>query len=141
MFLDTQQRELATRCLWLLQESDPLIFGCLLSQSNGLSIAATFSERTRIERMAAVSTALLRLCEWVSSSWGRGNAETVWLTIKHDETPLLVQLLAIDYDGILILVYRDQPSPPTERRITLVLDYLTALIRDEHLPSLQALLE
>jgi predicted regulator of Ras-like GTPase activity (Roadblock/LC7/MglB family) len=140
MLLDPDQRELAARCLWLLQESDPMISGAILSQSNGLSLVSTFAERPKNERMAAVSTALLRLCEWVSNSWGRGQAETVWLQFKNTETPLIVQLLAVDYDGVLLLAYRGQPASDTERRTTLVVDYLTAIIQGAELPSLNGLL-
>lgn len=83
--LNSKVIELATQCLWSLQEAAPEIEGLLLSDVDGLTMTSTMDGGNAMQRLSAVSTTLFLLSEHTAEAWGQGESMQVKLNLSAED--------------------------------------------------------
>jgi predicted regulator of Ras-like GTPase activity (Roadblock/LC7/MglB family) len=115
MKLNPKQRELATKRLWELQETFVEFEGIILASVGGLTLTSTLPNGAQLQRGAALSAALLLLCEHVMQTWSGDETEAVYVKVNLDEPPpRYVVLHPVGNMAVLIAIQRTDAklAPP-----------------------------
>ncbi|MCU0512920.1 MAG: hypothetical protein MUE40_10155 [Anaerolineae bacterium] len=83
MILDAQGINLATRCLWSLQEAAPEVEALLFTRVDGLTLTSTLDGGDSTQRLAAVATALFLLGEQAAETMHTGEAMEIQMCITR----------------------------------------------------------
>ena len=82
--LTDEQRSLATRCLWSLQEADISVEGLILTHVRGIALTSTMHQTASTSRLTAVAVAMFLLGEHTSEAWGNGESLEVHVRVQLD---------------------------------------------------------
>jgi len=143
MSFDAKKTELATRCLWSLQEAEIDIDGLLLTNVDGLTLTSTLDGSDRTERLAAISTAMFLLGEQTSEAWGSGESMEVFLTLQPEdpnnpddaEDRRHVYMKPVGYHAVLVAICRSESlASPVHRQLNRAAAYLTMVLAGSNPP-------
>lgn len=136
--LDEYQLELATRCLWSLQEAVLEVEGLLLSHVDGLTLTSTLEGDESTERFAAIATTMFLLGEEMSESWGKGESSELFIKFTHaNEESRYIYMQPIGIRAVLVVICRvPDLSARLRRDLQTAVNYLEAVINDEAPPAL-----
>ena len=139
MMLNERRIALATGLLWSLQESTTAVEGVLLAHIDGLTLTSTMEGDDSMQRLAALSSTMLLLCEKVSGSWGGGDSVSVTIKLKPDASadsalaPVRhIYMHPVGQLAVLVTVCRTDSLPQSfHHYLDRASDYLQAMLEGE----------
>ncbi|MCA9914733.1 MAG: roadblock/LC7 domain-containing protein [Anaerolineae bacterium] len=137
--MDTLQTELATRCLWSLQEVSIEIEGLMLTSVDGLALTTTMQGDEGSQRLAAVATTMFLLGEDMTQAWGSGESTELFIKLMNDagETRY-VYMVPVGFRAVLVAIVRMKwLAPELYRDLRKASQYLDSVLDGEVPPAPQ----
>lgn len=141
--LTDEQRSLATRCLWSLQEADISVEGLILTHVRGIALTSTMHQTASTSRLTAVAVAMFLLGEHTSEAWGNGESLEVHVRVQLDPNNpdsmamRYVSMRPVGPWAILLAVHSGSKlSINLEADLNTAARYLEAVLDNQPLPPL-----
>jgi predicted regulator of Ras-like GTPase activity (Roadblock/LC7/MglB family) len=134
--MDALRIELATRCLWSLQEFSLEIEGLMLTNVDGLTVTTTLPGDDSAQRLAAVATTMFLLGEDMTQAWGSGESTELFVKLlDEEEKTRYVYMVPVGFRAVLVaIVQMKWLAPEVYRDLRKAADYLDSVLDGETPP-------
>lgn len=137
--MDMLRIELATRCLWSLQEVSLQVEGLLLTSVDGLTLTSTMQGDDSSQRLAAVATTMFLLGEDMTQAWGSGESTELFVKLLDDRGKTrYVYMIPVGFRAVLVaIVQMKWLAPELYRDLRKAAHYLDSVLDGETPPTPQ----
>lgn len=135
--MDSLRIELATRCLWSLQEVCLQVEGLMLTSVDGLTLTTTLYGDDQAQRLAAVATTMFLLGEDMTQAWGSGESTELFVKLlDEDQKTRYVYMIPVGYRAVLVaIVQMKWLAPEVYRDLRKAAEYLDSVLDGETPPA------
>ncbi len=137
--MDSLRIELATRCLWSLQEVSLECEGLLLTSVDGLTLTTTLPGDDSAQRLAAVATTMFLLGEDMTQAWGSGESTELFVKLMDEQGKTrYVYMIPVGFRAVLVaIVQMKWLAPELYRDLRKAAQYLDSVLDGETPPTPQ----